>query len=281
MNSANYVDELIAAGKAAGEDLMMLAWNAAKACTGWAYVFGARGQLCTPANRRARYSDAHPTIKSKCQNFNGDGSCQGCKWYPDGQRTRFFDCRGYTYWILLQVYGWKLMGTGATSQWNNADNWKAKGEIGTIPEDTLVCLFVKKGSKMEHTGFGYKGQTLECSSGVQYFSKRNAKWTHWGIPACIDAQPAPGPEPTPTPEPVMRRTLRLGDKGAEVKLMQRDLMAAGESLPKYGADGDFGKETLAAVRSFQRKHPPLVVDGICGPKTWAELEKYEGGRGHD
>ena len=282
MNSANYVDQMIADGKAAGRDLMELAWEAARACTGWAYVFGARGQLCTPANRRARYSDAHPTIKTKCQNFNGDASCRGCKWYPDGQRTRFFDCRGYTYWILLQVYGWKLMGAGATSQWNTAENWKAKGEIGTVPEDMLVCLFVKKGSKMEHTGFGYKGQTLECSSGVQYFSKRNEKWTHWGLPACIDGEPAPAPEPepTPTPEPITRRTLRKGDKGAEVRLMQQDLMKAGEKLPRYGADGDFGNETLAAVKSFQKKHG-LKVDGICGQKTWAELMKYEGGTGND
>lgn len=277
MNSANFVDSLIANGKAGGQDLMALAWDAAMACVGWAYVFGARGQYCTPANRRARYSEDHPTIKTKCQNFDGGGSCSGCKWYPDGQRTRFFDCRGYTYWILLQVYGWKLMGTGATSQWNTADNWKAKGEIATIPEDTLVCLFVKKGNKMEHTGFGYKGQTLECSSGVQYFAKRNKKWTHWGIPACIDGakpEPAPTPEPTPgpAPEPKYHPTLRKGDKGVYVVEMQEDLLKAGEKLPRYGVDGDFGNETLAAVRSFQKSHG-LVVDGICGPKTWAELDK--------
>ena len=54
--------------------------------------------------------------------------------------------------------------------------------------------------------------------------------------------------------------------------MQSLLLRAGETLPRYGADGDFGSETLAAVRSFQRRHG-LVVDGICGPKTWAKLEE--------
>lgn len=284
MNSANYVDQMIVDGKAAGKDLMQLSWDAAKACVGWSYVFGARGQLCTPANRRARYSEDHPTIKSKCKNFNGDGSCNGCQWYPGGQRTRFFDCRGYTYWILLQVYGWKLMGTGATSQWNTEDNWTAKGTIDTVPEDMLVCLFVKKGSKMEHTGFGYKGQTLECSNGVQFFSTRNKKWTHWGLPACIEGaipepepapqpEPAPAPAPTPAPEPKYHPTLRKGDKGVYVVEMQEDLIKAGEKLPRYGVDGDFGNETLAALKAFQKSHPPLVVDGICGPKTWAELDK--------
>jgi len=284
MNSANYVDQMIVDGKAAKKDLMQLSWDAAKACVGWSYVFGARGQLCTPANRRARYSEDHPTIKSKCKNFDGSGSCNGCQWYPGGQRTRFFDCRGYTYWVLLQVYGWKLMGTGATSQWNTEDNWTAKGTIDTVPEDMLVCLFVKKGNKMEHTGFGYKGQTLECSNGVQYFSTRNKKWTHWGLPKCVsnaapqpepspEPTPAPEPAPTPAPEPKYHPTLRKGDKGVYVVEMQEDLIKAGEKLPKYGVDGDFGNETLAALTAFQRSHPPLVVDGICGPKTWAELDK--------
>ena len=39
-------------------------------------------------------------IKDKCKNFDGNGSCSGCKWYPDSSRTRFFDCRGFTYWVL-------------------------------------------------------------------------------------------------------------------------------------------------------------------------------------
>ena len=56
--------------------------------------------------------------------------------------------------------------------------------------------------------------------------------------------------------------------------MQNDLLKAGESLPRFGADGDFGNETLAAVKNFQKKHG-LIVDGICGKNTWAELEKYE------
>ena len=170
MNSAEYVDKLIKDLKAKGNVLSDVAWQAAKACVGWAYVFGARGEYCTPANRRKYYASKgadHPTIKSACKNFEGTGSCSGCKWLPSGKKTRFFDCRGYTYWVLLQVFGWKLQGAGATSQWNTASNWKAKGEISTMPKDTLCCLFVKKGSTMSHTGFGLNDETLECSSGVQ------------------------------------------------------------------------------------------------------------------
>jgi peptidoglycan hydrolase-like protein with peptidoglycan-binding domain len=36
-------------------------------------------------------------------------------------------------------------------------------------------------------------------------------------------------------------------------------------------DGDFGPETEAAVRAFQRRTPGLKVDGIVGPLTAAAL----------
>ena len=196
MNSAEYVGNLITELKNKGNVLSDVAWEAALACVGWAYVYGARGEYCTPANRRARYSADHPTIKTKCKNYNGSSSagCKGCQWYPNEKYTRFFDCRGFTYWILKQVYGWELMGAGATSQWNTESNWKAKGEISTMPADTLVCLFVKNGAKMEHTGFGLNNETVECSNGVQHFTTRNKKWTHWALPACVDKEVEPVPE---------------------------------------------------------------------------------------
>jgi phage protein D len=66
-------------------------------------------------------------------------------------------------------------------------------------------------------------------------------------------------------------TCRYGYKNDTVKYMQQCLLDLGYDLPKYGADGSFGTETLAAVKAFQRDHPPLEVDGSCGPKTWAEI----------
>ena len=49
------------------------------------------------------------------------------------------------------------------------------------------------------------------------------------------------------------------------------LIAAGCKLPKYGADGDYGAETVSAVTAFQKDHG-LTADGIIGPKTWKALE---------
>ena len=172
MNSAEYVTEQVAKMKADGLPLMEIAWKTALLAVGWPYVYAARGEKCTPANRRARYSSSHPTIKTKCKNYDGKGSCSGCKWFPNGKRVLMFDCRGFTYWTLLKVYDWKLNGAGATSQWNNSSNWKEKGKISTIPEGKLVCLFQQSKddkSKMSHTGLGYLGQTVECQVGVQHF----------------------------------------------------------------------------------------------------------------
>jgi N-acetylmuramoyl-L-alanine amidase len=41
-------------------------------------------------------------------------------------------------------------------------------------------------------------------------------------------------------------------------------------------DGILGPLTKAAIRAFQADNPPLVVDGICGPKTRAKLIEKHG-----
>ena len=62
-----------------------------------------------------------------------------------------------------------------------------------------------------------------------------------------------------------------GQKGQYVAELQQGLLATGQSLPKYGADGDFGNETRNAVIDFQNKNQ-LDVDGIVGPQTIGALD---------
>lgn len=52
-----------------------------------------------------------------------------------------------------------------------------------------------------------------------------------------------------------------GDKGLRVEKAQLRLLELGYTLPQWGADGDFGNETEAAVKQFQTDHG-LPVDGI-------------------
>jgi hypothetical protein len=64
--------------------------------------------------------------------------------------------------------------------------------------------------------------------------------------------------------------LRKGSKGAEVKALQ--ILLIGHKYPcgLFGADGDFGSSTDAAVRKFQ-KAKNLTADGIVGKNTWSAL----------
>lgn len=65
-------------------------------------------------------------------------------------------------------------------------------------------------------------------------------------------------------------TLRKGSKDESVKAMQTLLIGYGYTCGCCGADGDFGDGTLVALRNYQMDNR-LVVDGVCGPKTWAKL----------
>ncbi len=57
-------------------------------------------------------------------------------------------------------------------------------------------------------------------------------------------------------------TLKLGSKGEQVNALQTFLGIT--------TDGDFGANTHAAVKRYQRQHG-LTDDGIVGPQTWAHM----------
>lgn len=72
--------------------------------------------------------------------------------------------------------------------------------------------------------------------------------------------PTPGGGGTPTPKPpVTKRTdefpLKRGSKGARVRALQVYILNKDKNaLPKFGADGDFGKETEdALIKLFGKK----------------------------
>ena len=65
-----------------------------------------------------------------------------------------------------------------------------------------------------------------------------------------------------------RTVLRPGDRGDDVKALQRLLIAAGATVT---ADGSYGPATEAAVRAYQTARG-LDVDGVAGPATHAALK---------
>lgn len=86
------------------------------------------------------------------------------------------------------------------------------------------------------------------------------------------------PEEEPEPEEpdgtftVQIRTLRRGDKGNDVKALQRLLYTDGYSCGPCFDDGDFGECTERAVLEYQAVHE-LEVDGIVGKQTFSEMWK--------
>ena len=267
MNKYSEVNKMLNDWKSRGLEKTEIVVRCAEACMGWPYIWGAAGQQCTPSTRRA-YSDRSscPTaeaeqIRKLCQvvrEKNPKSSCIGCKWYPDGT-TLAFDCRGFTRWVLGRV-GISLIGAGATSQWNTASNWSAKGEVANIPEK-VCCVFMRKGSTMSHTGFYVGGgRVIHCSGEVKEGKIKDKGWTHWAVPKGLEGG-----------IPVWRPTIRKGSKGDDVKYCQELLIKLGYDVGSSGADGKFGNKTREAVMAFQRDKG-LNADGGVGPLTWDALE---------
>ena len=62
-------------------------------------------------------------------------------------------------------------------------------------------------------------------------------------------------------------TLRFGDRGNSVRILQQLLISKGYPI---GIDGDFGVLTEATVKAFQSRRG-LTPDGIVGSRTWRAL----------
>lgn len=158
-----------------------------------------------------------------------------------------------------------------------ANYYKTKGAWYGAPEPGDQIFFLDAAGGYCHTGIvesvkDGKVNTIEGNSqnmvARRSYSLNYTRIAGYGRPNWRLA----ANEDEPTPAPVSHKTIKKGDRGDEVKLMQKSLLSLGYSLPRYGADGDFGSETETAVKAFQKDHG-LVADGICGPKTWAALDE--------
>lgn len=73
----------------------------------------------------------------------------------------------------------------------------------------------------------------------------------------------------------LRRTLREGNEGDDVRVLQALLAADPDIYPEALISGYFGKKTAQAVKRFQRKYGLSQV-GHVGPQTLKELQKLLG-----
>lgn len=68
-----------------------------------------------------------------------------------------------------------------------------------------------------------------------------------------------------------RKNLKKGMYGEDVRELQEALLALNYSLGKYGADGEFGSATKAALNAFQRDND-LLETGIANDETWRKID---------
>ena len=140
-------------------------------------------------------------------------------------------------------------------------------EDATILGSSAYCvrgaMYVKAGS---HTicgldnGASYK-KTLECA-GVTTTGNTKTETTTVKMESTSTVK-----EKTCT---VALKTLREGSENANVKALQQLLIANDYSCGKCGADGEFGADTLTAVKKYQKANG-LIVDGVVGTATWSKL----------
>lgn len=157
-------------------------------------------------------------------------------------------------------------------------NCKVKGAINAdtkLPRGALVFTQEKDGD-IPHVGVyignGYVCEARSFAGGMQKNQLANRSFTLWGLCPYVDYEGnAVENSATYTGRTVNDfPTIRQGDKGDVVKVMQILLIMHGGDLSKHGPDADFGNETFKAVKAFQ-KACSLTQDGIVGPKTWKKL----------
>lgn len=129
------------------------------------------------------------------------------------------------------------------------------GAIDTLPEIVGLALY-KDGHAGYHVGGGYAVE-WQVQVGLRQIRGEKHPWAHWYRLPFIDYGGGTVPiKPSDTPateHTLGSRQPTIGSKGADVKALQEFLLQPGHSLPRYGADGEFGTEALNAVIAFQKK----------------------------
>lgn len=185
-------------------------------------------------------------------------------------------CCAFVWWVFKQAGASKLFYDGKKTAYcpTLLDYYKKKGQTVTDykPGDIVFFNF-SGGTNPAHVGIctawdgayittidGNTGNGNEANGGAVMLRKRHKKYVV-GV-----ARPAYA-SATKTMA-VNLPVLEVGSEGESVRALQVLLNAYGFSCG--AADGDFGANTLAAVKKFQTKNK-LSVDGCVGANTWSVL----------
>ena len=253
------------------------------------YVYGSIGQTCTIALLKAKQSQYGSAMGNGYYQKNGDYTKGLCaKWL----NKWVCDCSGLIKNARKELSNtWRdVSAQGTYDQCETAD----RGKVSTMKLIPGVAVFMYSSTKkrMTHVGVyignGYVVEARGVLYGVVKTKLSERKWTHWGKLGWVKydlaadsgkpvtgTQADDGDNSADTSKDDDLPVLKKGSKGSKVKMAQKLLLKwNSKCLPKYGPDGEFGKETVAAVKKFQTAKK-LKADGVVGEKSWQALLDYE------
>lgn len=248
----------------------------------WGYIWGTAGVLWTSAKQaqKVQYmvskygSDWQKNADAKDDNYY-KAALYGSKWV----NHTVADCSGLFVWAFKQLGGSIYHGSNSIYDRYCSEKGKITDSIRASMKPGTAVFVCKASGNKSHIGLYIGNNTVIEAQGTQAgvcTSKLNtAKWTYYGLLKDVQYTASEATEqpskPTDEETPVQSLpTLRRGNTGAYVTLLQTKLEYLGYDLGKYGIDGDFGSATLAAVKAFQKDHG-LEVDGVVGKATWQAL----------
>ena len=234
------------------------------------YIFGAVGQ--DPKKMSDWYFSGQ---------YGGAQLKQALYWRTHAPRV--WDCNGLAEGYYKDVTGVDINARAR----DNYDSWCDPRGEGTIPANFRVpgAAVFKRSSYIHHVGFltepvdadrpggdWYVIEARGVMTGVIRSRLSENDWNCWGLMTKyfdygkMDAQTA-----APEPETALGgRPLKRGARGEDVRKLQETLLSLDYDLSRYGADGQYGAETEAAVKRLQASQE-LAVDGIYGEDTHAAL----------
>lgn len=218
--------------------------------------------------------------------------------FYNGKKQGYAWCDVFVDWCFVEAYGlnaaYKLLyqpkkscGAGCTY---SRRYYKNEGQLFSKPKPgDQIFFWSSDKSRVAHTGLVYKvdgsyvytieGNTSSASGVVanggcvrkKKYSLKYGRIAGYGRPD-YGTQTEPETPFEPTVYQFGDRILKNGCEGVDVKELQTILISLGYSCGRWGADGEFGDDTEAALVKFQIGHD-LNSDGIMNQADFDALRE--------
>ena len=218
-----------------------------------------------------------------------NGAKNGWPWCDVFVDWLFYKSFGAT--EAMQILCQPTQSAGAGCMYS-ANYYKNNGRWSTTPHEGDQIFFSYSAGEVSHTGIVEQVSsnqviTIEGNTSDQVarrtYSKGSPNIYGYGRPRWQYATgSSSGGVEVNTDEPAQSNNaqayvpviaiMRVGTSGEAVRVLQENLIKLGYDCGPDGADGDYGRNTAAAVKKFQEDNN-LEADGEAGPITQAAIRQ--------